>query len=624
MGSPSGVNSSFIARLPEEDRQAIKSGQQERWAAAVDANTQQRSTSRPPTDAAYANSTGTGSAANQTVPQNDNERAERADARILAAGDNWDQLHLINPRTGREYTDEEVREIYAREADVATAAGADAVQDIEATSEAWLEHNEELNYYIQTAGQILTPDELSDAVQDYIDNQSDEWRSEHERLESELAGAGERYLLALNENQLANGDPDDFADRNDPATQMAIALALNENPSLVENLDVERLIPALGEQGGRQIANAQFQHEVIDRFAALDGGSEADVAAAREGIDTLRNQTFADVFTNDGDLESWNDTLDALDATLDAEDAVAAHDALVAELSDSSSIDEDSGLALTLQSLSLAAAYGGDQEFSVAQELDLSDRAALINDGLTAAIGYPVAALDFPTTGPLTGSANFASKFIGAASVGLAAYNVVDSAASGDAAGVAFNSGALAGSVLAFWAPGPGTAIALGFSAISVTYNQLKKVELSNQYTTLDSDTRENAINFITHADLDRDAAIALLDRSGDGHSAIPLFLRLGEHNGWDLDQTLDHINELHADGDLNTWRDHYHHALDRTGGDASEVELYDVLHLERPATQPAYGHAPDGRGGPNPNPNPPTRAQQEGRMDYAGVPPSR
>jgi hypothetical protein len=65
MGSPSGVNSSFLSRLPEEDKQAIKLGQQARWAAAVDANAgeqrQQSSPARPPTDAAYAGASPTSS-----------------------------------------------------------------------------------------------------------------------------------------------------------------------------------------------------------------------------------------------------------------------------------------------------------------------------------------------------------------------------------------------------------------------------------------------------------------------------------------------------------------------------------------------------------------------------------
>ena len=64
MGSPSGVNSSFLARLPEEDKQAIKLGQQARWAAAVDANTreerQEQSGARPTAKAAHSgNSVGT-------------------------------------------------------------------------------------------------------------------------------------------------------------------------------------------------------------------------------------------------------------------------------------------------------------------------------------------------------------------------------------------------------------------------------------------------------------------------------------------------------------------------------------------------------------------------------------
>ena len=64
MGSPSGVNSSFLTRLPEEDKQAIKLGQQARWAAAVDANTreerQEQSGARPPVKAAHSgNSVGT-------------------------------------------------------------------------------------------------------------------------------------------------------------------------------------------------------------------------------------------------------------------------------------------------------------------------------------------------------------------------------------------------------------------------------------------------------------------------------------------------------------------------------------------------------------------------------------
>lgn len=520
-----------------------------------------------------------------------------AESRVLAAaagGRALDHMNLINPLTGAEYTDAEIREILSAANERVEAADA-AAQDIEETSEAWLEHNEELNFHIQSGGELMTPEQLAAETQEYIDNQSDEWREQRAQLEADLADAGERYLLAIDGNQFNGGVYGDFDDRDDADTQFAVGLALENDPGLIADVDAEGLINTFNGENGRRIGAAHFQHAVIDPFAELQGGSPEAISAAEEGIDSLRSQAFADVFTDDGNLDSWNDTLDALEATVDAEDPVAAHNALVAELSGSSSIDDESIIAYSLQSLSLAATLGSDQDFSAGLEISPAGGAAYANDVLTLTVGYPVAALGLESNGFLSTTANGASKAIGVASVGLAAYNFVDSAVEGDAAGLFFNGGALAGGVIAFAAPGVGTAISLAFSGLSLAHSQAKKVELSNQYTTLDADPehRQNAIDFITGAELSEDAAIALLDRSGEGHSAIPVFIRYGEEQGWTLKETLDYIDSRQEIGDLDHKRDYYHGLLDDANGDVSAIDSADLEAPIAPAPhseQPRYG----------------------------------
>ncbi|MEM9441265.1 MAG: hypothetical protein AAGA73_12520 [Pseudomonadota bacterium] len=522
------------------------------------------------------------------------EAVSQAEGRILAAaadGRDPDRLHIINPLTGTEYTDAEINAIVGAANDRVEAAD-EAANDIEQISEAWLEHNQELNYHIQSSGEAMTPDQLIAATQNYIDNQSEAWRQERAELEADLADAGERYLTAIDGNQFQGGVYGGFDDRNDADTQFAIGLALQSDPSLIGEVNAEGLINTFNEENGKRIGAAHFQHEVIDSFAELDGDSPNAQRAAADGIDSLRSQTFADVFTEDGNLDDWNDTLDALEATIDADDPIASHNALVAELSSSSSIDDESAIAYSLQSLSLAAAVGNDQDFSAGLEISPASGAAYTNDVLTLTVGYPVAALNLESAGFFSTTANGASKLIGVASVGLAAYNLADSAANGDAAGLFFNSGALAGGIIAFAAPGVGTAISLAFSGLSLAHSQAKKVELSNQYTTLDPDTRQNAIDFITHADLSEGAAIELLDRSGEGHSAIPVFIRYGEEQGWTLKETLEYIDRRHEIGDLGHKRDYYHELLDEVNGDVSAIDA----DLEAPiapaphSTQPPFG----------------------------------
>ena len=150
--------------------------------------------------------------------------------------------------------------------------------------------------------------------------------------------------------------------------------------------------------------------------------------------------------------------------------------------------------------MGLIALGSGEERLSAADERSLIESTQLVTDGLTATVGYPITRLDLPQSGAFNIGANSLSKLIGVASVGLAIYGTVDSARQGDASGVFFNGGALVGSILAFSAPGPGTAIALGFTALSLAYNQHERVQRSNEYTTLDDDNRGDAIRFATGA----------------------------------------------------------------------------------------------------------------------------
>jgi len=471
-----------------------------------------------------------------------------------------------------------------------------ASEEISTVVEDWQEHNEELNYYIDTAGRIMSPEQLASAVDQYINNQTPEWRARHAELNEQLASAGEDYIAAAYHNRSAAEDREGGNSASEPELQIAVDAALRANPDLLNEYDVSVLLDVLEGPVGDTIARVHFEQEVIGGFSQLRTGSPEEIAEARAGIDSLRTEEFAKVFTESGSIDEWNATLDALDATLDAEDPVAAYNNLLANT-------DESALGFTFRSLGLAGINGNGIELNAAEQASLLNEAQLVTDGLTLTIGYPISRLNLPNNTISGVGLNGLSKLIGVASVGLAAYGLTKSIIEGDTAGIVFNGGALAGSVLAFIAPGPGTAIALGFAAASAIYNQANRVELSNRYTTLNSDHRENAFNFITHLDIDSQAAQALLDRSGGGHSAIPVFLKLGENNGWSIDQTLQHIDELQAEGKLDQWRDHYHRLLDIANGDVSQIAVYDLLNLHRPAPQPDHGHSGQGssiRGGPH------------------------
>jgi hypothetical protein len=169
MGSPSGVNSSFLSRLPDEDKQAIKAGQEARWKSVVEAKTapppSSQTSSTMSSDRSFvdrqkdADLLATASPyASQAMQAELNKdvaaaagRIESLDRDIAALGtsggyvaevlrnerntlatevDDYD--HVINPSTGSGYTDAEVTEPIEQdkaEAQAAADARALAVND---------------------------------------------------------------------------------------------------------------------------------------------------------------------------------------------------------------------------------------------------------------------------------------------------------------------------------------------------------------------------------------------------------------------------------------------------------------------------------------------------------------
>ena len=86
----------------------------------------------------------------------------------------------------------------------------------------------------------------------------------------------------------------------------------------------------------------------------------------------------------------------------------------------------------------------------------------------------------------------------------------------------------------------------------------------------------ETTAKFLEQADFDPDAAQALADQSGEGHSVVPLLMRYGELRGMDAQQTVTWINNIEPNR-LGALRDNLHRTLDEIDGDVARFQATDA-----------------------------------------------
>jgi len=466
----------------------------------------------------------------------------------------------------------------------------------------YIDHTEEMNFYISQFGGAMTPEQLAAAVDSYQQGQGSDWMTEYAANQDALAESGADFLrmadalMNLPPELAGSIEADGRIDQRltalaeDDNVGVAVSAALDTIPEVVSEINIDGAIqffdvPKYANRAygiGTKIANAYVATQVVPVFADLDPDNLASVAAANDALDSLRTTSFARALTVEGGLDELNTAIDALEDTLrvnNQEGFEAANALLQQRLEELPSFGNQTMLGLTFRGLGLAASIAGAYKSTEAAINDPSVQT--ITNALVADAGAATGIVDlsadlgaFADDGPLVtrfGGASPIGKALGVAGLGLSVVGVVNDLNQGEyvnatlgAVGVGGTAWALFGS--SAWAGPVGGGIAIAAAVGSIGYNRFRSVQESNRFT------GENAATFLTFADFTDDAARNLTDRSGEGYSPLPALIAYGEARGLGTTDTVQWYNRL--DPEIrDEIRDHFHHRLDDVDGDVEQID---------------------------------------------------
>jgi len=465
------------------------------------------------------------------------------------------------------------------------------------------QHTEELNYYITFASDETPSEDLQAAIEQYIDDKNKEWladddrqgtwESELERLESDLADHGATLLLTrdlLSEyaHLTPSGESDLAAVADNESDNFAVAASIaldsdeQEHAEILSQVDIDSALEYFGTLKNvnratglsTKLVNWQLNSVVATSIGEVVADDPQSIANARDAINSLRTERFAEVLKIDGGLEELNSALDALEETLP----------------DGSPIPPEK---IAERFEAFEQKLGGIKSFSDADS-------AL---GAFADIGFYRTSVDFATSLGYEpsdsaigrfGTSKAVGKGLAIAGVAWSAYGVAKDIKDGEYAQAGLGAIGVGGAALPFltsaaWASPVSAVIAVG--VVLGTY-QLNRVQDSNKFT------GEDARNFLGELGFDDDAARALADRSGKKHHVVDALIEYGKLNGLSYQESIDWVNSLDKD-QIDYVRDRFHHYLDDTGGslenfnesnesDADIINIYESTPIQREPTSAA------------------------------------
>lgn len=458
------------------------------------------------------------------------------------------------------------------------------------------EHLDELSFLILNGGAAMTEEQLEAAIDDYIASNPD-WEAEFETRQDQLADSGAGLLEQIEQLQaLPDGVRADHQSRidallDDPNAQLAVSTALQERPELVTGESGDALIETFNELGitedhplATSLVGAYLRENVILPSGDIDPSDAQSLEEARTRLDeTLRD--------NPGLAELLGTTADELDELADA------FDTLIPEFTDdfdpqrygidvarnlnntldkTNEIFRDSPYNRAFRASALAIVGSGLANAIDAYGDDPSLRGALQVSIETARVGVDGAQLvDALLSGGegsrATPGLKLGGKFVHLFGAGLAGVDALVRLNEGDVVGAGLNA-AVAGGVgyAVFGSSSLAGPVGFGIATLATLVQFGRDAYLTAQRNSR-FETQATA-QFLAHAGFSEEAAQALIDQSGEGHSAVPLLIRYGELHGLSPEQTVEWINAI-AEGENGTTmlaalRDNLHNTLDEFDGD--------------------------------------------------------
>lgn len=187
---------------------------------------------------------------------------------------------------------------------------------------------DELTWLISNHGGSMTPDQLNDAIKQYVADQGAGWELDRQKLEAKVAEGGKTLLDQI--ESLRNAPPDQKAAADkaiegilgDTKSSYAISLALKTHPDYIDSGAGKRLMQnlaydaKLGEQGlklTKELANAYIRNDVLAAAQNYDPRNPASIQQAEQAIERLKNPTLVKALGMDVDSSKYQSYVKLVD-----------------------------------------------------------------------------------------------------------------------------------------------------------------------------------------------------------------------------------------------------------------------------------------------------------------------
>ena len=431
-----------------------------------------------------------------------------------------------------------------------------------------------------------------------------DWQARIQAKEAELAEHGTGLLMQLSQLSALPADHPQRAEAdafiasvlNDPAAQIVIGIALQQDPSLAEGPIGEALLDVFSVPGlepGAQAIAAEYANLYIavqtgDAIGGLDGSDPATIAAADARIAALDDPRLAaalgveseqltgaitelrqslpglasdDPATRESAQRSLNNALNAIPGfTLD--DPAGQILRGVALAATGSAMVNSQGLNFDdprLESL-LDIAIGNLKFGSGANFTAKSLLAASVNGGLLSGKSLP------GSYGMAPG--NIAGRLLAGVGVLVNGWNAINAFSEGDTAVGALHVTTIAGTAAGIFGAGSWLG-PVGWAAAAVSVVGLGIIENTRHNNRFETQDMQD---FLAASGLSDDAAAVLYDTTGNAVSPVPFLLHYAAAHGLSPQETVSWLNQLAADGQLGSVVGLAHRAIDASGGDGTGI----------------------------------------------------
>lgn len=466
---------------------------------------------------------------------------------------------------------------------------------------AYIKETEELNWLVANHGGSMTPEQLQTAIDDYIKSKGPGWQEKLEGMQEDIAQQGIKLQGQIDALQQAGGYDDTIKGLlDDPENQLALSTALGRHPEIAtDNRLRDYALYAKVSEGGRkllgEVANSYVKANVLPDLQGANPADPASMQRAEAAIARLNNSALATAYGVDkaklqqavdelkGTLPKVGDTPEAANARLSQFNRTLEGVKGFEKSTGAGQLFRALGVATTTFSFLNSTNRAFNEPGSYANWLkagaDTFGLAQKTADFLVArgADGTTTKALGGALAGKIATGLTAVADF----ALGLKAASEGDYATAAlwgvSAAGGVLSLGAAAGAGWAgSWAGPVGIAL-VALAAVGI--GLVAKVNESNKHD------NETSAAFLRHAGFDQEAADALVDQSGDGHSPVPLLEKYAELKGYDLTdpaqrQTfVNWVNDMPLE-QLEHLRDWAHNTLDDFGGDTGKFGSDTTVHI--------------------------------------------